>query len=106
MERVAFILNVRPDAVDEYRRRHAAVWPDMRSALAQAGWHNYSLFLRPDGLAVGYLESPDFEGSLRHMDGLAVNERWQAEMAPLVLRPDGRRADESLHRLPEIFHLD
>jgi L-rhamnose mutarotase len=106
MERVAFILNVRPDAVDEYRRRHAAVWPDMRAALSAAGWHNYSLFLRPDGLAVGYLESPDFAASLQRMDGLDVNERWQAEMAPLVVRPSGRRADESLQLLPEIFHLD
>lgn len=106
MERVCFQLHVRPDAVDEYRRRHAEVWPDMRAALSEAGWHNYSLFLRPDGLAVGYLESPDFAASLERMDALDVNTRWQATMAPLVVRPSGRRADQSLDRLPEIFHLD
>ncbi|MFC0529317.1 L-rhamnose mutarotase [Phytohabitans kaempferiae] len=106
MERVAFLLHVRPDAVDEYRRRHAEVWPEMRAALRAAGWHNYSLFLRPDGLAVGYLESPDFAAALRRMESHDVNERWQAEMAPLVTRLPERRVDESLERLPEIFHLD
>jgi len=40
MERVCFQLHVRPGAVDEYRRRHAEVWPDMRAALSEAGWHN------------------------------------------------------------------
>ena len=50
MRRVCFTLQVSPDHLDEYRRRHAAVWPDMLSALREAGWHDYSLFLRDDGL--------------------------------------------------------
>jgi L-rhamnose mutarotase len=106
VERVCFTLRVKSDTVDEYRRRHADVWPEMRRALRNAGWGNYSLFLRPDGLAIGYLETPDFEASLRAMDGLDVNTRWQAEMAPLAETSPDRRVDQSLERLPEIFHLD
>ena len=49
-ERVCFELRVRPERIDEYRERHRAVWPDMLAALRAAGWRNYSLFLRPDGL--------------------------------------------------------
>ena len=60
MERVCFLLRVRPDRLDEYRARHRAVWPEMLDALARAGWRNYSLFLRDDGLLVGYLETDDF----------------------------------------------
>ena len=56
--RVCFQLQVRPDRIDEYRARHAAVWPDMLQALADTGWHNYSLFLRDDGLLIGYVETP------------------------------------------------
>lgn len=60
MQRVCFLLKVRADRLDEYRERHAAVWPEMRDALSATGWHNYSLFLREDGLLVGYLETEDF----------------------------------------------
>ena len=63
MQRVCFLLKVREDRMDEYRERHAAVWPDMLAALSEAGWHNYSLFLREDGLLVGYLETEDFDAA-------------------------------------------
>ena len=46
MERVCFQLHVRPERLDEYRERHRAVWPEMLDALREAGWSNYSLFLR------------------------------------------------------------
>jgi L-rhamnose mutarotase len=53
MKRICFVLNVRPDRLDEYRERHREVWPEMRKALSETGWSDYSLFLRPDGLLVG-----------------------------------------------------
>ena len=49
----------KPDRLEEYRARHAAVWPEMLHALPDTGWHNYSLFLREDGLLIGYLETDD-----------------------------------------------
>jgi len=104
-ERVCFQLQVKPDCVEEYRRRHAAVWPEMLQALAATGWHNYSLFLRPDGLLVGYLETDDLAASLAGMAATEVNGRWQAEMAPLFADLEGA-PDEGFLRLAEIFNLD
>lgn len=106
MERVCFLLKVRHDRLAEYKQRHASVWSDMLQALRETGWSNYSLFLRPDGLLVGYLESADFEQALRGMSTQEVNGRWQREMAPFFEDLDGRRPDEGLLRLEEIFHLD
>ena len=62
MQRVCFLLKVREDRLAEYRERHAAVWPEMLEALSATGWHNYSLFLRDDGLLVGYLETEEVTG--------------------------------------------
>ena len=104
-ERVCFLLQVRPERLAEYRQRHAAVWPDMLDALRRHGWHNYSLFLRPDGLLVGYFETPDLAAALAGMNGEAVNERWQKDMAPFFVNLEGRRPDEGFLRLDEIFHL-
>ena len=57
--RYCFELQVKPDRIEEYKERHAAVWPEMLRALKASGWHNYSLFMRPDGLLIGYVESDD-----------------------------------------------
>ncbi|TDE59240.1 L-rhamnose mutarotase [Nonomuraea mesophila] len=105
MQRVCFLLKVRPERLAEYRERHREVWPEMREALSRTGWHNYSLFLRDDGLLVGYLETEDFEAAQKAMAETEVNARWQAEMAPFFENLDGR-PDEGMKPLTEVFHLD
>ena len=105
MERVCFLLRVDPERLDEYKERHRNVWPEMRDALREAGWGNYSLFLREDGLLVGYVETEDFEAAQRAMAATDVNARWQAEMAEFFELPSGERPDTGLQRLEEVFHL-
>jgi L-rhamnose mutarotase len=105
MQRVCFLLKVREDRIDEYRERHAEVWPEMLEALSATGWRNYSLFLRDDGLLVGYLETEDFQAALAGMEATEVNTRWQKEMAPLFEALDGARPDEAMKPLTEVFHL-
>jgi L-rhamnose mutarotase len=106
VERVCFLLRVRADRLDEYRARHRAVWAEMLAALREAGWRNYSLFARPDGLLVGYLETDDFAAAQARMDATEVNARWQAEMAGFFALPEGERPDTGFERLEEVFHLD
>jgi len=72
MKRVCFVLRVKPDRLEEYKQRHRVVWPEMRARIARKPvWNNYSLFLRPDGLLVGYLETADFRP--------APEKRWPNE---------------------------
>ena len=106
MQRVCFLLKVRKDRLEEYKERHKAVWPEMLQALRETGWHNYSLFLREDGLLVGYLETPDFEKARQGMAQREVNARWQRDMAPFFEELEGRRPDEGMRPLEEVFHLD
>jgi L-rhamnose mutarotase len=106
VRRICFTLRVRPDRLEEYRRRHTAVWPEMLAALRAAGWHDYSLFLRDDGLLVGYFLTEDLDASLAAMERTDVNARWQAEMAPFFADlPDGR-PDRGFLVLDEVFNLD
>jgi L-rhamnose mutarotase len=102
--RYCFVLQVRPDRIAEYRERHAAVWPDMLAALNDTGWGNYSLFLRPDGLLVGYVETEDLAAAQRAMAATEVNARWQREMAEFFVG-NGDAPDESFQLLEEVFHL-
>lgn len=105
MNRHCFTLRVRPDRLAEYQERHRHVWPDMLRALDDAGWGNYSLFLRDDGLLVGYVEAPDLAAAQAAMAATEVNERWQAEMAEFFVGTEDRPADQSFTVLREVFHL-
>lgn len=106
MQRVCFLLKVKPDYLEEYKARHADVWPEMLDALRESGWRNYSLFLRDDGLLVGYFETEDLEAARAAMSKKDVNKRWQEDMAPFFDSLDGRYADESMVQLEEVFHLE
>lgn len=105
-ERVCFLLQIRPERLEEYLTVHEQVWPEMLAALSRTGWRNYSLFVRkPDGLVVGYLETDDFAAAQEAMAADEVNLRWQATMAPYFTGLDGRRPDDGSQRLDEYFHL-
>ena len=106
MKRICFLLKVRREKIEEYKIRHAAVWPEMLAALRETGWRNYSLFLRPDGLLVGYLEADDFAKCCAGMKNHPVNARWQTEMAPFFESLSGGAADDNMVPLEEVFHLD
>ena len=107
MKRVGFILKVRQDRLEEYKKHHEAVWPDMLEALKRQGWNNYSLFLRDDGLLFGYFEAAnDFKSSLDGMNGEGINAKWQDFMAPFFENLGGGHPDKGMLELQEIFHLD
>lgn len=106
MQRVCFQLQVKPDRIEEYAERHGAVWPEMLAALHETGWHNYSLFLRDDGLLVGYFETPSLADALAGMARTEVNTRWQDEMAQFFVDLDDARPDTGFLQLREVFHLE
>ena len=106
MARYCFLLQVRPDLLAEYRARHAQVWPEMLHALRDTGWRNYSLFVRDDGLLVGYVEADDLAAAQAAMAATDVNRRWQAEMSRYFTGLAGRPPDEGFLVLDEVFNLD
>ena len=104
-ERVCFQLQVDPARLDEYRARHAAVWPDMLRAIEASGRRNYSLFLRADGLLIGYYETDDDAASQAALEQDPRTAPWEAEMADFFVALDGR-PDQGAPRLAEVFHLE
>jgi len=105
MQRVCFVLQVKPERLQEYKDRHRSVWPEMKKALQETGWNNYSLFLRNDGLLVGYLETEDFERARSAMAARDVNGRWQREMSGFFAEPENILPDQAMVPLEEVFHV-
>ncbi len=106
MERIAFRLQLNPSTLDKYIDYHANVWPEMRDALTETGWCNYSLFIdRSDATLIGYFETPNLQAALDGMAATEVNDKWQALMAPFFKELDGKRPDEGFLKLENIFYL-
>ena len=107
MKRVGFLLKVKQDKIDEYKKHHEQVWPQLLDALRRTGWHNYSLFMREDGLLFGYFEAEEsFAASLDGMSKESINRKWQDLMAPYFDGLGGAHADQSMVELEELFHID
>ena len=104
MPRLAFKMFLNPGAAHEYRRRHDAIWPELKALLSEAGVRNYSIHLDPDtNTLFAYLERDD----THRMDDLTkhpVMQRWWAYMKDIMAaNPDGSPVTAPL---AEVFHLD
>ena len=104
--RIGFTLNLNPDKIAEYDESHRAVWPEMLRAIADAGRRNYSLFLRDDGLLIGYYETDDDAASAEALAADPRTAAWEAEAAGFFESLDGARPDQAALTLREIFNLD
>jgi len=105
MNRVGFQFKVRPDRLTEYKEHHKNVWHEMLDALRETGWHNYTLFMREDGLIFGYFETEESLAMAQtKMAAKDINTRWQEFMSPFT--DSNARPDETFIELEEYFHLD
>jgi L-rhamnose mutarotase len=77
----------------------------MLRALRDAGWRDYQLFLREDGLLVGIVDVDDLTAAQDAMDATEVSARWEADMAPFFLA-SGDRPGRGKHTLDLVFDLD
>jgi L-rhamnose mutarotase len=104
MPRYCLLGHVDSSRLEEYRKAHRAVWPELLEALRDAGWRNYSLFLRDDGLLIGYAEADDLAVAQENVARTEVNARWQAAMSELFQSKGA--PDESWEIIPEVFNLE
>lgn len=105
MQRACFTLQIKPDKIDEYKRLHEDVWPEMLEALTRHRWHNYSLFLKPDGLLIGYCETPDFDAAVAGMQSEKINQRWQEGVKHLFEALPTDTPDTAMKPLEHVFYL-
>ena len=104
MPRYCLLGHVDPARLDQYREVHRAVWPELLATLRDAGWRNYSLFLRGDGTLIGYVEADDLSNAQARVAATEVNARWQAAMAELFSSKGP--PDEAWEIVPEMFNLE
>jgi L-rhamnose mutarotase len=104
LERLCYTFDLVPGLEAEYERRHAEVWPELVTALQDAGFSNYSLFRRGTEV-IAYTEcEPTVQAALAKLEAMEVNARWSAYIRSLMTRSVD--AEGRFFTVDEIWHLD
>jgi L-rhamnose mutarotase len=99
----AFKMQLKPGVVEEYRRRHDEIWPELSAAISAAGIYDYSIFLDEDTLSLfAVLKLREGETS-QDLPDHPVMRKWWDYMAPLMEVEPGNRPKE--WPLVQLFHL-
>jgi L-rhamnose mutarotase len=107
--RVGATIGLRPEALEEYRRLHVKLWPEIEAAIKAAGLRNYSIFFN-DGQLFAYFEHPGPQAELdaamkRLASAPRMREWWAITERMQIARPD-RKPGEWWTTMEEVFHLD
>ena len=109
MQRMGMCLRLKPGTVAEYRRLHAAVWPDVLARITACHIRDYSIFLKePENLlfATWKYHGSDFEADMAAMDRDPVTRDWWKICGPLQEPFETRKEGEWWAMMEEVFHHD
>jgi len=109
MQRMAMVIGVKPDRIEEYKRLHAATWPDVLAQIRSSNIKNYSIFLRePENLLFGYLEyhGADFTADMARMAQDPKTQEWWTHTDPCQTPLASASKDEHWVMMTEVFHTD
>ena len=112
MKRYGMVLALRPDKIDEYKKLHAAVWPEVLGTIKACHIQNYSIYLRTldDGQPwlFSYFEyvGSDFEGDMARMAADETTQRWWALCKPCQKPLNNRAPNDWWGTMEEVFHTD
>lgn len=109
MKRYGSVIGLQPEAIAEYKRIHAAVWPDVLAQIARSNIRNYSIFLKePENLLFAYFEyhGTDYEADMAAMAADPRTQEWWAVCMPMQAPLETRKAGEWWADMPEVFHVD
>ena len=112
MRRYAWIIGLRPEKAEEYKKLHADVWPGVLKMIRECGIQNYSIYLRelPDGnlYLFSYLEyiGDDFDADMAKMAADPLTQEWDDVCKPCQKPLENRAEGEWWADMDEVFHCD
>jgi L-rhamnose mutarotase len=109
MRRFGQVLGLRPERLDEYKRHHVAIWPQIAAAIERAGISNYTIFhLRGQLFAYFEYVGPDeeFEARMKELAAAPRMREWWDLMEPMQVPLEGRPPGAWWTDMEEVFHQD
>jgi L-rhamnose mutarotase len=107
MQRFGTMIRLKPGCAGEYKRYHAAVWPEVLKTISDCNIRDYSIFFKDDVL-FGYFEyhGVDIKADWAKMAADEKTQEWWAVMGPMQDPLPTRKQGEWWAEMEEVFHLD
>ncbi len=107
IQRIAWVIKVKPEKLDEYKKLHANPWPEVNAMLKKANIQNYSIYFR-DGQLFSYLEytGVDFDADMKIMAADSITNEWWKLTNPCQEPVDSAEEGVWWADLEEVYHLD
>ena len=107
MKRYGMVIGIKPESIDEYRKLHAAVWPDVLNIIRECNIRNYSIYLKDNNL-FSYFEytGSDFKADMEKMAADPITQKWWAVCKPCQSPLESRAEGEWWAEMEEVFHCD
>lgn len=107
MKRYGQMIGVKPERLEEYKKHHAAVWPDVLKMIAECHIRNYSIFHR-DNRLFAYFEyhGNDFAADMARMAADPATQKWWEIMESMQQPLENRNPGEWWANMEEVFHMD
>ena len=109
MQRMGRVITLKPDIVDEYKRIHEAVWPEVLKAIADSNIRNYTIFLKePENMLFAYWEyhGDDFDADMAKMGHAPRMKEWWKITDPMQVPLGTRKEGEWWAEMEDVFHTD
>ncbi|MDB5523767.1 MAG: hypothetical protein JWM58_1530 [Rhizobium sp.] len=109
MQRMGQIIGLNADKVEEYKRLHAAVWPDILAMISACNIKNYSIYLKePENMMFAYYEyhGTDYAADMAKMAADPKTQEWWGVCMPCQKPLETRKDGEWWAMMEEVFHLD
>ena len=107
MKRYGQVIGVKADKLEEYKKYHADVWPEILDMIRACNIQNYSIYYK-DGLLFAYLEyvGDDFDADMSRMAADPKTQEWWDIMMPMQEPLETRAEGEWWANMEEVFHMD
>jgi len=107
MKRYGSVIKLRPERIDEYKRYHEQVWPEVLATIRRCNIRNYSIFLKDD-LLFAYFEyhGTDYAADMAKMAADPKTQEWWAVMDPMQRPLDTCAEGEWWANMQEVFHTE
>ena len=104
MKRYAFKLKLKPGCIEEYKKRHDEIWPELKKLLHDAGIRDYSIFLDEGTNNLFAVQKVVSESGSQDLGQTEIVKKWWAYMADIMdTNPDNSPVSIPLE---EVFHMD
>ena len=107
MKRYGSVIKIKPEKIEEYKKLHEDVWPDVLKTISECNIKNYSIYLK-DNFLFSYFEyyGTDYDADMQKMAADTATQLWWDINKPLQTPLEGTEEGGWWTAMEEVFHHD